>query len=439
MRRWRRFWIWACALGLLAALTWPRLLHAATELTVVRVEGVINPIKVRVVERAIAHAQASRSELLLVTLDTPGGLVTSMQAIVSDLQNAGLPVVTYVTPRSAQASSAGAFILLAGDFAAMAPGTRTGAAHPVGGAGKELEGPINDKVTNSLSSLIRSLAERRGRPADEAESMVRKSISFTGEQAYEKKLVELIARDEVTLLRALDGRDVGGRTLHTRGLSRSVVEPSGFESIVDRLADPTLTSLLLSLGMLGLLYELATPGIGAGGLIGALLLVVGLLGSSVLPIELSAVALLLIGAVGIMLEAKVPTHGVLGGAGVLALLFGGLLLVDRSDYFGAFQAVNLALLLPVLLLVALGLALLVRAARQAFAAPQLTGIEALVDRSGEARTSFGREASEHTGIVYLDGARWQAESEEPCIRSGERVRVVSVAGQPTRLIVRRHS
>ena len=404
---------------------------------VLRLTGVVNPVKVRLVTRALERARAEHSTLLLVTLDTPGGLVSSMNEIVTLLTNAGLPVITYVNPRSAQASSAGAFILLAGDIAAMAPGTRTGAAHPVGDGGKALEGPINDKVTNSLTSLIRSLAERRNRPRAEAEAMVRESTSYTAEQAHEKKLIELLAANENALLSALEGREITGRTLRTQGLDRIEIAASIFESVLDYLANPALTSLLLSIGVLALIYELATPGIGAGGAIGAVLLVLGLMGSSVLSLELSAVALLAIGAVALALEVKLPTHGVLGGAGVIALSLGGLWFVDRADYFGGAPELHAAYVVPVILLFAVPLLLLARSARKSQAGPLLVGVESLVGRVGQARSNFGQGSPDQVGFVFIDGARWPALSDRELIARGDSVAVVAVTQQPTRLHVRR--
>jgi membrane-bound serine protease (ClpP class) len=427
----------ACFFALIAIVSLAQ--AEARSFVTVRLEGVINPVKVRLVQRAVEQATQRRAALLLVSIDTPGGLVTSMQEIVSALTNAGLPVVAFVSPRSAEATSAGAFILLAGDVAAMAPGTRLGAAHPVA-AGKPLEGPLDDKATNSLSSLIRSLAERRGRPLALAEDMVRKSVSFTAEQALEQRLIELSASSEGELLQKLDGRELQpGQVLRTRGLERHAVTLSAFERLLDVLAEPTLTSLLLSLGVLGLLYELATPGIGAGGAIGALLLVLGLMGSAILPVELSAVTLLVIGFAAIALEIKLPTHGVLGGAGVIAVVLGGLLVVDPADYFGGVQGVNPLVFVPIVVAAAAFLTLLVRTAKRALHAPPLTGIEALIDRQGEARSSFGRESAEQRGLVFVDGARWPAETEDAEIRGGEQVRVVAVLHKPTRLVVRRNT
>jgi membrane-bound serine protease (ClpP class) len=404
-----------------------------------RIEGVINPIQARHVARALERARAEHAEFLLLTLDTPGGLVSSMQQIVSSITNSGIPVVAFTEPRSAQATSAGAFILLAADVTAMAPGTRVGAAHPVA-QGENLEGAMNEKATNSLSSLIRSLAQRRGRPADLAESMVRKSISLTAEEAHEKKLVELLAVNRADLLNRLEGYALDEkRTLHTRKLTVVNVELSRFDRALDKIADPTLTSILLSLGMLAILYELGSPGIGAGGAIGALLLVLGMLGSSVLPIEASALVLFVIGFAAIGLELKLPTHGVLGGAGVIALLIGGMLLVDPGDYFGGLRGVRLTVFVPIVAAAAIMFLMIGRVTRKALVAPPATGVESFVGKQGSARSTFGRAATEPEGQVFVDGARWQAVTEEAEIKNGERVEVVSVTDKPTRLVVRRIS
>ncbi|HEY8945074.1 MAG TPA: NfeD family protein, partial [Polyangiaceae bacterium] len=330
------------------------------------------------------------------------------------------------------------FILLAADVAAMAPGTRVGAAHPVA-QGENLEGAMNEKATNSLASLIRSLAQRRGRPMDLAESMVRKSISFTAEEAHEKKLVEFLAGDRAELLHDLDGYSLNGKALRAKRLSRVDVELSKFDRALDKIADPTLTSILLSLGVLAILYELGSPGVGAGGAIGALLLVLGLLGSSVLPIEASALVLFVIGFVAIGLELKLPTHGILGGAGVIALVLGAMLLVDPGDYFGGMQGVRLSLVAPVVIASAITFLLVGRATRKALTAPPTTGMEGIIGRRGQARSTFGTETPERTGLVFVEGARWQAITEDAKIEAADPVEVIAVTDKPTRLVVRRSS
>lgn len=423
------------ALGLL--LIAPSALGASGVFVRARVEGVINPIKARYVAHALEAAQAQHAEFLLLSLDTPGGLVSSMQDITVALTNAQVPVVGFVEPRSGQATSAGAFILMATDIAAMAPGTRVGAAHPVGG-GKPLEGALDEKATNSLASLMASLAERRQRPSEPAVAMVRESASYTEKEALSQGLVELVVANEADLLRALDKRKLpSGKLLATQGLVRHDVELSLGDRLLDRLADPTVVSLLISLGTLAIVYEFATAGIGAGGVIGALLLVLGLLGSSVLPLEMSAMVLFVIGFIALGLEVKLPTHGVLAGAGIIALVLGAMLLVDPGEYFGAVQRVQMLVFAPLIIAVVVAFVFVGRAVRRTLHEPPTTGNEALVGKQGTARTEFGAETSEHSGQVFVDGARWSAETDEPRIGQGDAIRVVAVKAQPTRLVVRR--
>lgn len=430
--RWLAILAAACTL-LLA----PSALGASGVFVRARLEGVINPIQARHVVHALEVAEAQHAEFLLLSIDTPGGLVTSMQEITIALTNSRLPIIGFVEPRSGQATSAGAFILMATDIAAMAPGTRVGAAHPVAG-GEPLKGALDEKATNSLASLMKSLAERRQRPTEPAVAMVRESASYTSQEALSKHLIELVVADEAALLKALDERKLAsGKRLATDGLVRHDVDLSLGDRLLDKIADPTIVSILISLGMLALLYELTTAGIGAGGVVGALLLVLGLLGSSVLPLEMSALALFVIGFIALALEAKLPTHGVLAGTGIIALLLGALLLVDPSQYFGATQSVNLVVFAPLIVATIIGFGFVARAVRRTLHAPPTTGNEALIGKRGTARAEFGVEATEPVGQVFVDGARWSAETDEPRIGPGDPIQVFAVKTQPTRLFVRR--
>lgn len=407
----------------------------------IRIEGVINPIEQRYVERALVRAAEERADFLLISIDTPGGLVSSLQNITTALTNANLPVVGFVEPQSAQATSAGAFILLATDVAAMAPGTRVGAAHPVA-EGKPLEGALDAKATNSLSSLAKSLAARRGRPVEPAEAMVRDSKSFTETEAKAAGLVEILAVNRAQLLSELDGRSVEihgqRRTFATRGITAIELPLSRSERLLDKLADPTLASLLLSLGMLAILYELSSPGVGLGGIVGSISLLLGLLAMSVLPLELGGIVLFAVGIVAIGLEFKIPSHGLLAGGGVIAIVLGTLLLVDPSEYFGGVPRVAVGLVVPIIAGSVLGVVFLARATRRALSAPFITGAAALVGKSGVAKTAFATAGAEFSGSVLVDGARWQGTARE-AIAPGERIVVTEVLRDPMRLAVKRAS
>jgi membrane-bound serine protease (ClpP class) len=429
----------AFAAFVLAGLVSVAALAAPGRYVHIHVDGVINPIEERYIERAIARATAERAEFLLISIDTPGGLVASLQNITTAITNAPLPVVGFVEPQSAQATSAGAFILLATDVAAMAPGTRVGAAHPVA-AGKPLEGALDAKATNSLSSLAKSLAARRGRPAAPAEAMVRESKSFTETEAQAAGLIEIRAVNRAHLLNELHGRKltVHGkeRVLATRGLAAIDLPLSRSERLLDKLADPTLASLLLSLGVLAILYELSSPGVGMGGVVGAVSLLLALLALSVLPLELGGVVLIGVGLAAVGLEVKVPSHGLLAGGGVIALLLGTLLLVDPSEYFGGVQRASVAIVAPVVVSVVLGVLLLARVTRRALRAPYRTGPGALVGKHGVAKTAFTAAGGGYSGSVLVDGARWQGTA-KTAIADGERIVVTEVLRDPMRLAVAR--
>jgi membrane-bound serine protease (ClpP class) len=402
------------------------------------IDGVINPIKARYVRQAVEEAESAHAAFVLVSIDTPGGLVSSMQEIVGSLSNARIPIVGLVEPRAAQATSAGAFILLATDVAAMLPDTRVGAAHPVG-AGESLKGAMEQKATNSLASLAKSLARRRGRNETAAEAIVRESTSYTADEAKKEKLVEIIANDRGDLLAKLDGYELDFPDEKARLSTRHAIvmdRPLSFTSrVLDAAADPTLASILLTIGVLGILYELSAPGIGMGGIIGVSALLLGLLGMSVLPIDLVGFLLLLVGFVAMALEVKFPTHGLLGLGGVAALVIGALVLVDEARYFGGAQKVDFRVFAPVVLVLAAGLLGLAAVARKTLGKPPKTGVEALVGMHGTAKTTFEIGHGGFVGSVFVDGARWQAVADSE-IESGDRVAVTAVLGEPRRLRVR---
>ncbi|HKU44118.1 MAG TPA: NfeD family protein [Polyangiales bacterium] len=426
---------------LLFACLWVATQARAGQPLVLHVElrGVVNPVKVRHLKQALERATRERADLVLLSIDTPGGLVTSMQDIVSDISNSKVPVVGFVEPRSAQATSAGALILLATDVAAMLPDTRVGAAHPVG-AGEKLEGAVEEKATNSLASLARSLAARRGRPQDLAAGMVRESTSYTAQEAKDKGLIELIVSDEADLLRQLEGRKLAfadrSLTLHTQAAKRIEVELSWSNELLDAIANPTLSSILLSLGVLGLTYELMAPGIGLGGILGLVSLCLGLLGMSVLPLQTVGFVLFVGGLIALGLEFAMPTHGLLGLGGVLSLAAAALVMIDEGSYFGGVQRIDLRLFVPVIVAVALFLVALVTVTRKAMRAPPQLGPAALTGKHGTAKTAFVRKDAEFTGSVFVDGALWQAIAGAE-IAQGDAIEVVEVSTAPMQLTVRR--
>jgi membrane-bound serine protease (ClpP class) len=420
----------ACACILL-----PRFASAAPPLVIrIRVEGVITPIKARYVHQALELARERQAAFLLMSLDTPGGLVTSMQSIVSDITNSPIPVVGYVEPPTAQATSAGAFILLATDVAAMAPGTQVGAAHPVG-ADKNLEGAMAEKATNSLVALAKSLASRRGRPESYAESIVRQSTSYTADEAKKLGAVDIIAPNQAALFEALDAYviEAPDRKIVLSARGAVVIErPMSWNNrLLDVIANPTLASILLSLGMLGILYELSSPGIGLSGIVGVICLVLALLAFSTLPLKLGGFVLLLAGFIAIAVEVKSPAHGALALGGVVSLALGALVLIDEAGYFGGVQKLDFRIFLPFVLTLTAAFLLFARIAQKAQTAPVQMGLSSLAGAHGLAKTRISADG----GMVFVAGARWQAVAKSD-IAEGSEVIVEEVLSQPTRLGVR---
>jgi membrane-bound serine protease (ClpP class) len=426
-------WITALALAFAA------LFHAARASSAValhiRVDGIINPIKARYVHQAMETAREKNAAFVLMSIDTPGGLVSSMETIVGDLTNSPVPVIGYVEPPTAQATSAGAFLLLATDVAAMAPGTRVGAAHPVGQEGKNLEGDIKEKATNSLVSLAKSLATRHGRPESYAESIVRKSESFTAEEAKKAGAVELIAPSMGALLEALDGYKIESAErkvqLSTKNVDLVEFPMSWSNRLLDEIANPTLASILLSIGVLGILYEISSPGVGLAGIIGTICLLLALVALSTLPLKLGGFALLLAGFTAIAVEVKSPAHGALALGGVVALILGALVLVDEAGYFGGAQKLNFRIFAPFIVVVSGSFLLFAGIAAKALRAPAQSGMETMSGSVGVAKSRVDPDG----GMVFVDGSRWQATS-DAVIEPGQEIVVEEVMSNPTRLKVR---
>jgi membrane-bound serine protease (ClpP class) len=409
--------------------------HAA--LARIVIDGAINPAIADFVRESIARAASEGAPALVVQLDTPGGLLPSMQAIVKEVLNAPLPVIVYVAPSGAGAGSAGVFITLAAHVAAMAPGTNIGAAHPVGGGGEDIKGKLGEKVENFAASLSEAIARRRGRNVEWAIKAVRQSVSITAEEAARLGVVDFVAKDLDELVARADGRkvDVGGETRRL-ALGKAVRGADGLvrvhtyamrlsQRVLNVVAEPTVAYLLMMAGLLGLYIEFTHPGVAFPGVAGAICLLLALAALHVLPVNTSALALLLLGVVLLVAEAFLPTFGVVGAGGLVAFLLGSLFLFDtesgialpRSMVFGVGGTVAAIVLV-------IG-ALVVRSQR---ARPAL-GREGMVGEVGVAR---GRLAP--GGTVLVRGEYWTAESED-AVDDGERVQVIGVDG--LRLRVRR--
>jgi membrane-bound serine protease (ClpP class) len=397
---------------------------AGQRVVILTLSDSIQPASLRYLERGLEVADSSGASATIIELNTPGGLLTSLRQMTTAITAARRPVVVYVTPAGAQAASAGFFLLMAADVAAMAPGTNAGAAHPVGGEGAELAKTIAEKVTNDAAALVRSLATQRGRSAEWAEKAVRDSTSYTEREALEKKLIDVVSNDRGDLLKWLDGRTVkrfDGRSekVETTAAEVVVVAPNIGDKLLSVIAHPNIAYLLMLLGLVGIYFELSHPGAILPGVLGGVALLLALFALSVLPVNYVGVLLILLGISFFVLEVKVVSYGLLTVAGLVSFIFGSLMLI-RSP-FSALR-VGLAVVLPTALAVAFVVIFLLARVLRSYRRQPLTGAKGLVGEFGEAAVAL-----EPSGKVFVHGEYWEAISRAP-IPKGARVRVVKVVG-----------
>jgi membrane-bound serine protease (ClpP class) len=408
-------------LALTLALAAPAI--SATNIVVVDLDGVVHPVTTEIVASAIAQAKQENASLLLVRLNTPGGLMDAMRGTIQQIVSSPIPVVTFVAPSGGRAASAGFFILEAGDVAAMAPATNTGAAHPVALTG-EMDAEMKEKVVNDSAAYMRSICTRRGRDSTVAETAVRQSKSFTEREALDQHLVDLIAANEQQLLRLLDGRrvtrfDGSTVTLHTADAAVEVYRRTLRQKIISAVADPNIALILLVIGALAIYVEFTSPGMVAPGVVGSILLLLGLSALSVLPINWLGAALLILAFALFALEAKMASHGVLGAGGAVAMMLGAVMLIDSPlPEMRIHWATAIALALPFSLITVLLLSLALRARRNKVE----TGSEGMI---GEIGAAFS--ALTPAGKIFVHGEYWDAVSPVP-VPAGARVRVTAING-----------
>lgn len=410
--------------------TWAGLLAFAISLTAaagprviaVDLDSVIHPITAEMVDRAIAQAERTNAAALMIRLNTPGGLLDATRKLDQALLKSPVPVITYVTPSGGRAASAGFFILEAGDVAAMAPGTNTGAASPVL-LNQEMDKVMRAKVENDSAAMLRSMMVNRGRNAQAAESTVREAKSFTEREALDNHLIDLIAKDDGALLAALDGREVArfdGRKVKLALAGAEIVEyqETFRERVISAIADPNLGFILLIVGALGLYVEFSSSGFVFPGVFGAISLLLGLSSLSVLPINWVGVLLLVLSLAFFIAEAKFATHGILGVGGTAAMIFGAVLLVDAPPAMRIHWSTAFAVAIPFAAITMFLMTLVLKARRNKV----VTGEAGMIAEIGEARTAIAPR-----GKVFVHGEYWDAESATP-IEAGARVRVVDVEG-----------
>lgn len=416
-------------IGLLLAASIATSVQAASpRVDVLTIKGAINPVLVDYVKRGIEQAENDGAEALIIQLDTPGGLDTSMRDIIQLMVSSRVPVVVYVSPSGARAASAGVFITMAAHIAAMAPNTAIGAAHPVAlssGGEATMSSTMEEKVLNDASAYIRSLAEAHGRNIDWAEKAVRESVSATEREALDLNVIDIVAPDLEALVAQLDGRQVtmlGNQqiTLHTKDAVINYVPMKTIEKFLYTIADPNIAYILLSLAMLGIMVEIFNPGLIFPGIVGVISLLLAFYSLGMLPVNYTGILLIVL-AFGLFIgEVLTPGFGLFTAGGVVSLVIGSLILFKGAS--PVFH-INPWLIAIVTIVIAGAFFFIIQRAISAHRKQAKTGREELIGKTATVRVALNPE-----GTVFLKGERWSAISEEGQIKPGEEVVIKSVDG-----------
>jgi len=390
----------------------------------IKLDMMIHQVSAEYVERGIRYANEQNADAILLELNTPGGLVTSTQEVVQAIYASRAPVITYVAPSGASAASGGFFVLLAGDLAVMAPGTNTGASHPVDLLGAQTDKTMSEKIENDLASYIRSIAQKRGRNVTLADDAVRKSASFTDKEALDGKLIDAVASSPRDIFARYDGKPVQRfngttTTLHLADADVETYPMTRIESLLVWVADPNIAFLLGAIGLVCLYIEFTHPGMVVPGVVGAISLVLALYAFNFLPINYAGVLLILTALALFALEAKVTSHGVLAAGGILAMVLGAMILI-KSPWPEA--RIHLPTALSVALPMAFVTIILLRFALAAKRRKAVTGEAGMVGLVGVAHTDL-----DPAGEVLVRGELWRARAAER-IPQGGRVRVREIEG-----------
>lgn len=439
-----------------AALLWSVFSLPATavssQVTLLTIDGAITPANADYVVRGIAHAASNGSHLVIIQMDTPGGLDTSMRSIIKAILASPVPVACYVAPSGARAASAGTYILYASHIAAMAPGTNLGAATPVQIGGtpeperekpsthpnnnvsgkkaddpeatdKALTAPMSRKQVNDAAAYIRGLAQMRGRNADWAERAVREAVSLSAEEASAQDVIDYVAKDIADLMAQLDGKKVNilgqDKLLQTRNANAVDMQPDWRTKFLAAITDPSVALILMAIGIYGIIFEFMNPGVGVPGVIGAICLLLALYALQLLPVNYAGLALILLGMAFMAAEAFLPSFGILGLGGIVAFVTGALMLID-TDLPG--YGIPTALIVTVAVTSAFLLAAITHMALKARRRAVIGGPGNLIGSIAEIT-----EAAQTQGWAQLQGENWRVASHSN-LRKGQHVRVVARKG-----------
>jgi membrane-bound serine protease (ClpP class) len=388
---------------------------------IMKIDGAIGTVTADRVIDAIKQAEDEYADLLLITMDTPGGFVSSVWPITKAIMNSDVPVVIYISPAGAKAASAGVYITYAAHIAAMAPGTNIGAAHVVAGGGQEIDSVMSEKIMNDAVASLRSMAERNGRNADWAERAARESVSITNTEALEKNVINIVAENIDDLLVQIDGMEVntvfGKDTVHIINPIKKHIKITFIQSFLEIISSPNIVFILFSLGGLGLVMELYNPGSILPGVVGGICIILAFYGMRTLPINYAGVFLLIFAIILFVLEIKIVSHGLLTVGGVVSVILGGMMLIDTADpdmRISKTIIFTVAFVLGGFVLLAFALAYKARVSKPT------TGKQGLIGETGMVKIKIDK-----TGYIYLTGELWEAAADE-IIEEGEEVIVLEV-------------
>jgi membrane-bound serine protease (ClpP class) len=389
------------------------------EVLIIDLEGPINPGTATFMVRGIEEAEERGAAMVIIRLDTPGGLATSMRTMVKAILNSSVPVVVYVAPSGAGAASAGVMVTVAAHVAAMAPGTNIGAAHPVTAGGKDIEKTMSEKVVNDMASYGRGIAQEKGRNAEWVEKAIRESVSITAEEAVKKNVADLVATNMDELLKLLDGRKItlrqGEITLKTTDVVKKYYHPGFRDRVLKVISDPNIAYILMMIGLAGLYFELAHPGAIFPGVIGAISLILAFYSFQTLPVNYAGLLLIALAIILFVAEVKITSYGMLSVGGVIALTLGSIMLFEDVG-------VSLRLMAPTIVLVAGFFVVVSTLAFRAYRSRPKGGVDGLIGEVG-----LVKEPVDPEGLIFVHGEYWRAKSRDP-IEEGERVEVESADG-----------
>jgi membrane-bound serine protease (ClpP class) len=407
----------------LAAGSIPPSAAPARSVSLIELDTAISPITVRLLSSAIDRARADGSQALIVQLNTPGGLERSMRSMVQSILGSDIPVIVYVGPTGARAASAGVFITMAAHVAAMAPATNIGAAHPVG-IGGSMDKEMVAKVENDAAAFARTIATERGRNAEWAEKAVRSSVAATEREAVKLKIVDLVADNVPDLLAKIDGRTVktvkGQVTLETRDAAVKPIDVRFRDRFLALITDPNVAYILMMMGMLGIFFELSTPGAILPGVIGGISLILAFFAFQSLPVNWAGLLLILFGLALLVVEIKVASHGVLTVGGVVAMVLGSLMLYDAPE---TGLRISWLVMLPTIGVTAGIVVFAVSAGLRALYRPAATGASGMVGQTGVVQRALDPE-----GQVLVEGELWRAVAADGPVPAGEQVKIERVEG-----------